>query len=32
MVFNDGKNAFDFQFDDQKVLESVTLDINEHNM
>ena len=32
IVFNDGKNAFDFQFDDQKVLESVTLDINEHNM
>lgn len=32
LVYNDGKHAFDFEFDDQKVLNSVTFDVNEHEL
>jgi len=32
LVFNNGEHSYDFEFDDQKTLKSITFDINEHNM
>lgn len=32
LVFNDGKHSYDFEFDEQKVVKSITFDINEREL